>query len=364
MMRAQFLAICLGCLAAGCDSTLQLGNNDGGPDLGSPTTGDSGTALQEAGSRNDAAGTMTPDAAQDAGPDAAPPPTTDAGGTSAILFGGQLCDTWSWSGTAWTELVTPDLLGGSGDDCTGSVMAPFGGNLFLFGGGASVGSNELVWTWANGSWTYTDRHTMEGPPATSNLVMAPFNGQLVLLGPNSEGNTYAETWTWDGTTWTQIQVPGPEVRTGAVMAALDGKLVLFGGEGATGILSDTWTWDGTGWTALTAPGPSGRLGAVFAALDGQLVLFGGTTSTVLDPGVEFGDTWTWDGTAWNQVNVTGPSARDSAVMVPFDGSLFLFGGETQSGQLGDAWTWNGAAWSQVNFVYGPVARSGAVMGVQ
>jgi hypothetical protein len=43
-----------------------------------------------------------------------------------------------------------------------------------------------------------------------------------------------------------------------------------------------------------------------------LVLFGGG-----DAHGEFGDTWTFDGAKWTQLNVTGPSPRACAKMSGF-----------------------------------------------
>ena len=87
------------------------------------------------------------------------------------------------------------------------------------------------------------------------------------------------------------------------MAPLNGKVALFGGASITDDLSDTWTWDGTTWTQLSVTGPSARTSPVMAPLKGKLVLFGGLSSNALS------DTWSWDGTTWAQLSVTGPSAR-------------------------------------------------------
>jgi hypothetical protein len=76
-------------------------------------------------------------------------------------------------------------------------------------------------------------------------------------------------------------------------------------------LSDTWTWDGSAWKELDVAGPSKRLDAVLAPFDGKLVLFGGSDAV---GGSILADTWTWDGAAWTKVSTSGPSALFSAVM--------------------------------------------------
>jgi len=51
-----------------------------------------------------------------------------------------------------------------------------------------------------------------------------------------------------------------------------------------------------------------------APVGGELLLFGGYDQEGTNPSGSFADTWTWNGSAWTQVAVTGPSARFSSVM--------------------------------------------------
>jgi N-acetylneuraminic acid mutarotase len=190
---------------------------------------------------------------------------------------------------------------------------------------------------------------------------APATG-AVLFGGAGRDSVLSDTWRWDGAGWTQLQVTGPPARFAAVMAPLDGKLVLFGGDddatasGSVPDLSDTWIWDGTAWTELDVTGPAGRDGAVMAPLDGKLVLYGGQAGT----GCFFFDTWTWDGTAWTQLDVTGPVVL-SASMAPLDHKLVLFGQNNIGGEnVAETWTWDGSVWARIDAV-GPSARDDAAM---
>jgi hypothetical protein len=94
------------------------------------------------------------------------------------------------------------------------------------------------------------------------------------------------------------------------VAPLDDALVLFGGGFESPDFSDTWSWDGTTWTQIRVSGPSARWQAAMARLNDTLVLFGGQEPD----GNYLADTWTWNGTAWTQAKVAGPSARRMAVM--------------------------------------------------
>jgi len=56
------------------------------------------------------------------------------------------------------------------------------------------------------------------------------------------------------------------------MAPLGGKLIVFGGQSHSPP-GQTWSFDGTDWTSLNVSGPSSRYGSVMAPLGGKVVLF-------------------------------------------------------------------------------------------
>ena len=131
--------------------------------------------------------------------------------------------------------------------------------------------------------------------------------------------------------------------------------VLFGGYGQIGdYLSDTWTWDGAAWSELQVAGPSGRVGAAMTSLCSKVILFGGNGDS------NFGDTWSWNGSKWTQLDVSGPSPRNGAAMAALGNSVVLFGGESTGQFFSDTWTWDGSIWTQLS-VAGPPPRSNAVM---
>jgi hypothetical protein len=152
------------------------------------------------------------------------------------------------------------------------------------------------------------------------------------------------------------------------MATLNGKVILFGGfrAGTGGIdLGDTWSFDGTGWTQLTITGPSARRLFGMATLNGKIILFGGVSGG----GSYLGDTWAFDGATWSELNVSGapsPSRRGQFSMTTVRDRILLFGGRVPlTGQdsmaVGDTWTFDGAVWTMVSTT-GPSARDLAAMG--
>ena len=147
------------------------------------------------------------------------------------------------------------------------------------------------------------------------------------------------------------------------------SLILFGGlDGNDTLRSDTWSWDGGAWTEQSVVGPSARTGHAMATLNGTTVLFGGT-----DANFVLSDTWTWDGSTWTKLDVTGPSARtwtcDGATWTqrtrPGPAARF---GDAMGGLHGTAimfsgnilhetWSWDGSAWNLLN-VSGPSELNG------
>jgi hypothetical protein len=179
-------------------------------------------------------------------------------------------------------------------------------------------------------------------------------GVMVLFGGTAIGTPNGETWEWNGATWTQRTGTGPSPRYGhaVVYDSARGVTVLFGG--LIGSIpgtpnGETWEWNGAAWTQRMVSGPSPRSQHAMAydAVRGVSVMFGGTSggSTGLN-----GETWEWNGADWTQRMVSGPSPRSQHAMVydASSGVSVLFGGFV------------GTAWAR-QMVNGPSGRSGHAM---
>jgi hypothetical protein len=81
-----------------------------------------------------------------------------------------------------------------------------------------------------------------------------------------------------------------------------GKVVLFGGLSGRTALDDTWTWDGTQWARVevtgATPPPRSHHAMAYDRQRGRVVLFGGA----LSDGTQLADTWEWDGTTWTKAH--------------------------------------------------------------
>jgi hypothetical protein len=149
----------------------------------------------------------------------------------------------------------------------------------------------------------------------------------------------------------------PDASVGADAGEGSGVLVLFGGTTQTnypgGFYGDTWTWNGSTWTEVddgtTGLGPSPRVSGS-AALNGNVVLFGGAEDQDnTGNGMAFQDTWAWAQGSWTEVGIGGfpPSPRYATTMATLNGDIVLFGGSILGGALNDTWTWDGTQWAQV-----------------
>jgi hypothetical protein len=226
----------------------------------------------------------------------------------------------------------------------------------LFGGYASANAANDTWTWNGSTWTQV---STTGPSARVDAAMAGLGSSVLLFGGDDPpSSSPSDTWLWNGSTWTDQQAFFQYSGIGWSATAFDGSIYMITGNAV-------YFWNGSAWNGQSYPGgPSNSGGAAVAALGNTIVVFGG----VSNDGFEAVDqTWTFDGKNWTLQSVAGPPARAYASMVTVGGKVVLFGGEnddTGIGQspeyLGDTWTWDGSTWTQVNGP-SPSERSRAVM---
>ena len=230
-----------------------------------------------------------------------------------------------------------------------------------------------TWAFLNGSWT--NFSSSKGPellqPA---MAYDPVDGYVVLVGgagPNCPV-LCGQAWTWAfaGGKWSELNTTGPSTRVYSTLAwdpAL-GELILYGGSGTRGALADTWAFLHGEWTELSVTGPPARSCAAMTYVPsaGGLVLFGGLSGP--SGGSFAADTWLFDG-SWKEHSVTGPSARGCAAFAPEPsaGRGILFGGlgaqpagSSYRADFGDTWSFDGAAWQDLQLP-GPPSRYGAFM---
>jgi hypothetical protein len=244
--------------------------------------------------------------------------------------------------------------------------------VILFGGANASEVLGDTWAWDGTRWIHV---SSEGPVPRTFPSMAYdthrkkivlFGGNRVLFGTGQHQNTFLnDTWEWDGKRWTQLNIDGPSARAEAAMAfdSARKRIVLFGGynrsDDLMNRLGDTWEFDGEKWIELDVNGPSGRNSAALAydTYRSKIVLFGGRA----EPGVS-GETWEWDGKLWTQNTKASSKPRfNSAITFDSDKrNVIRFGGVFQRQRFGDAWSYDGKDWKLLSSS-GPTARNHATI---
>ncbi len=297
----------------------------------------------------------------------------DSSRHAAVMFGGQvpsglgyayLADTWVWTTSTWTPR---QVAGPSARSAHAMAYDSARGVTVLFGGKNASVSNAETWEWNGASWT---QRNIPGPSARYGAKMCFDSARNVIVlfgGFGGPGATYlGDTWEYDGVAWTQRVVSGPVARTGFAFAfdSVRGKAVLYGGlrsnlPSSNPILSnETWTWDGTTWTQVAVTGPQAiqDTAAAFDSARGVVVLNGGTTSTITTK-----QTWEWNGVSWTKRIDGSARAGHAMAYVPENGGVLVYGGWPTSGNnipLGDIRRWNGTNWADVSLA--PMPRTSAV----
>ena len=301
--------------------------------------------------------------------------TYDSGRDRLLVFGGQgpgaarLGDLWEWDGENWS--VPSEALAHEGPPA--SMYQPMAYDAahrttLLFGGLGTDGPLGDTWTYDGHRWT--QRPTIgDAPTPRYDAPMAcdPVTARCVLFGGYDGVTYFDDTWAWDGAAWTELPIAPPSAQ--AVGAGR--RMVYDAGRGAILFLigEHVWRLGDAGWIAV--PNVAGwgstylMAGTAYDVERGRLVTFGGTTTL----GVAQNQTWELDGNAhWAEVPpAPQPAPRRNHTLSYHAGRqvVVLFGGEDAAGvPLGDTWTFDGARWRQVDvpIIGGPAARSHAAMG--
>lgn len=314
-----------------------------------------------------------------------------------VLFGGAgrngylLNDTWLYDGQDWTQVIPSTQ-----PSARYNYQMAFDSNrhtVVLFGGSTVSGGVNDFWEFDGETWKLIPLSTM--PPITSGAVTVyygpkngifmfggngPQDGQLVddhwFYGPIATFPTPPPTNTpiptpigrppYDWQAVTTAIKPPPRWGYGIFWDEALNRLILYGGVDNYQQNSDTWEFNGTNWQQLNISGPLFRsgLGVVYDKNRHNAILFGGYrtgTGTI-------GDTWSFSNNSWSQLFPATIPERRSTQAMAFDqnlGTIVMFGGwkDSQTGEniLGDMWSFNGNDWVQIVTDHMPPARAGAQM---
>jgi len=203
------------------------------------------------------------------------------------------------------------------------------------------------------------------------------NGQVVyrqvlrvVARVGSQASPARDSVTLVSAVWRQVAAPVQTALPGRVgLAAVydtgQKEIVAFGGATSAGPIGETWVLSGGQWQQLRVSGPSARNwhGMVYDAGRGVTVLFGGATASGFT-----NETWEFNAATktWAQIVTTGAPPPRGAFALSYDAQrrrIVLFGGDGSSGFLNDSWEYDGAArtWTQVATSQAPAPRAGSAM---
>lgn len=173
---------------------------------------------------------------------------------------------------------------------------------------------------------------------------------VVALG----GNGVASACVWE----LDNDLPmGPRLSFAFAKDTTRNTFLLFGGADASGATqNDTWLYDGSQWQQLNVNGPSPRrnMSMVYDPDRQVFVLFGGTSG-----GDYLSDTWEFDpvNIQWNLRFEFQPSERTDAALAydAFRQKVVLFGGRNGGTYYNDTFEWDGNTWRNVT-TNGPSPR--------
>ncbi len=280
----------------------------------------------------------------------------------AVLFGGfdsngTKGDTWTWDGRQWSQVLTdvapPARMGGA------FIYNPVRHVSVLFGGdGAGGGTNNLcdTWTFDGSRWTQQQPATSPSARAFSTVTFDSHLGEIVLFGGYAAQSGLHDLWAWDGTNWTQMAstANAPDLYPlGLAYRQSDDSLFLAGqsAPGGNGIFPAvlSWAYLQQTWHQVTSGGTVPCVDHYGASaedpLRGVLVFFGGYCT---------GATVQWDGNAWTATvpNLSPPNrgnegGRPAMAYDPDHKVVLLYGGSGGGTYFNDLWAWDGAAWTRV-----------------
>ncbi len=237
------------------------------------------------------------------------------GGNLVVTDGQGLPNTWRWTGSSWSPIVTGPFV---------FAMGNYGTSLVAVGHFAQVGSvqAEKVARWDGTQWFALGRGDGASPGVQR---FFEWNGQLVtgLAGNDRFGPVYGTTVAgWNGTQWSGFGtgIPGGFGVTVNSFADLGGGVLAVGGafSQAGGVaVNKLAQWNGAAWSAL---GGANTTVQAMKVMRGNLYAYG---TVGLQTGIV-----RWNGTTWVSVATTNDIVWD---LEEYGGKLVAAGSFTTIG---------------------------------
>ncbi len=260
---------------------------------------------------------------------------------------------WAWDGQTWQELPAADrpaarVLGGAAYDVARDRIVAYGGfELGVFE------CDQTMWEWDGATWTQIDT---EPPPICHHFRMTydeAAQASVIVGGQGPDDAPVNETWSWDGQAWQLLTADGPPSRAhfGFVHDPNHPQTLLYGGYDG-GMYEDFWSLEGETWEQLDLAGPGTRshFGMAYDTNADALYMYGGAETSSSFASLT-DETWRLTGGAWLLLSTdNSPGVRGSAALAydPEREVLVLYGGFNGDGvEFADTWEFDGDGWSCV-----------------
>lgn len=257
---------------------------------------------------------------------------------------------WGWDGTQWqrvTEGGPPGrILGAAAYDEKRNVLVLYGGRPVEL-----EKCSQETWEWDGKGWEQKD----VSPPTACDHVRMVYDaasGESILFsGLDPSENPVNETWSWNGSEWKLLGEEGPESRGhfGFVYDPNHEQTLLYGGY-TSAPTDEFWVWKDGAWQEINFPGPGtlSHFGMTYDTMANALYIFGGATSRSTFS--SFTDkTWVLSDGRWRELSPTSfPAKRGSPSMGydPIRKRIVLYGGFGAGGvDFDDTWEWDGQEWN-------------------
>jgi dihydrofolate reductase len=254
----------------------------------------------------------------------------------------------------WTEVRDSGDANGFPNRWNHSSVA-FGGKLWVIAGSGFFGSEDDVWSSADGkTWTEVTKDSSKKFTARNNHRSVVFDGKMWAIGGTHGGNQNDVWSSTNGKTWTQVKPnnsDGFSARqdfTAVVFNDATGtgeKIYVIGGRDSSNT-NDVWSsTNGKTWDEVTDNAAfSARQGHSSVNFDNKIWVIGG-----FDGSSPTNSVWSSaNGKDWTEVTKDSSkkfTARNTHRSVVFDGKMWVIGG---SGRKNDVWSsTNGKDWTEV-----------------
>lgn len=218
----------------------------------------------------------------------------------------------------------------------GHAMVVFQGQMWVIGGGSSIGTRD-VWATSDGvNWI---QKTAQAPwSAREGLGAVVFNGRIFIMGGVWMGLEYCDVWsTADGVNWRlETNNPGWLSRRDPQVVNFNGRIWVMGGLHSYPLTPclDIWSSpDGVNWTLEVLTAPFFERGwPMVEVFDNHIWMMGGYWYQGLN------DCWTTsDGVNWNMQGNADWDGRSMHVSTTHAGKLWILGGGWSGDPFNDAW---------------------------